>query len=95
LPILSLHERIAANVLWRRGVHVSALMEVFQVSKNTLYGNALTGGGAYLSGRRALEVNDLVDRMGVMQAQAKYVTPDMVRAVNKANRKLLATQNAA
>jgi len=95
LPILSLHERIAANVLWRKGYHISTLMEVFQVSKNTLYGNALTGGGAYLSGRRALEVNDLVDRMGVNQAQAKYVTPEMIRAVNKANRKLLADQNAA
>jgi hypothetical protein len=95
LPILSLHERIAANVLWRKGVHISTLMEVFQVSKNTLYGNALTGGGAYLSGRRALEVNDIVDRLGVKQAEAKYVTSDMVRAVNKADRKLLADQNAA
>jgi hypothetical protein len=33
--------------------------------------------------------------MGVKQAQYKYVTPEMIRAVNKANRKLLATQNAA
>ena len=94
-PILSLQERIAANVLWRKGVPLPALMEVFQVSKNTLYGNALTGGGAYVSGQRAIETNEIVDRMGVKQAQAKYVTPEMIRAVNKANRKLLATQNAA
>ena len=70
-------------------------MEVFQVSKNTLYGNALTGGGAYVSGQRAIEANEIVDRMGVKAAQAKYVTPEMIRAVNKANRKLLAEQTAA
>jgi hypothetical protein len=94
-PILSLQERIAANVFWRQGVPIPVLMEVFLVSKNTLYANALTGGGAYPSGRRAIETNEIVDRLGVKQAQAKYVTPEMIRAVNKANRKLLATQNAA
>jgi hypothetical protein len=94
-PILSLQERIAANVLWRKGTPVSVLMEVFLVSKNTLYSNCFTGGGAYNSGHRAIEVNEIVDRMGVKQAEAKYVTSDMNRAVNKANRKLLAEQSAA
>jgi hypothetical protein len=94
-PILSLEERIAINVLWRKRVPVHTLMEVFQVSKNTIYGNALTGGGAYPAGQRAIEVNNLVDRMGVKQAEAKYVTPDIIRAVNRANRKLLASQSAA
>ena len=69
-------------------------MEVFLVSKNTLYGNALTGGGAYNS-QRAIETNKIVDRMGVKQAHAKYVTPDLIRAVNEANRKLAISQSAA
>ena len=92
-PILTLQERIAANVLWRKGTPVPVLMDVFRVSKNTLYSNCFTGGGAYNSGHRAIEVNQIVDRLGAKQAQAQYVTPDIVRAVNKANRKLL--QNAA
>lgn len=94
-PILTLQERIAANVLWRKGHPIPTLMEVFQVSKNTLYGNCLTGGGAYVSGQRAIETNEIVDRMGAKQAEAKYVTPAMIRAVNQANRKLLADQSAA
>lgn len=94
-PILTLQERIAANIFWRQGVPLPALMEVFRCSKNTLYGNALTGGGAYISGHRAVEVNEIVDRMGVRAAQARYVTPEMIRTVNKANRKLVAEQSAA
>ncbi len=94
-PILSLEERIAINVLWRKHVPVHTLMEVFKVSKNTLYANALTGGGAYPGGQRAIEANELVNRMGVKQAEAKYLTPEIIRAVNKANRKLLASQSAA
>ena len=94
-PILSLQERVAANILWRKGVPVPVLMDVFRVSKNTLYSNCFTGGGAYNSGHRAIEANQIVDRLGVKQAHAQYVTPDIVRAVNKANRKLLAAQNAA
>jgi len=94
-PILTLQERIAANIFWRKGVPIPALMEVFQVSKNTLYGNCLTGGGAYVSGQRAIETNEIVDRVGVKAAEAQYVTSDMIRAVNQANRKLLADRSAA
>ena len=89
LPLLNLNERVAVNVLWRRGVSVPVLMKIFQVGKNTLYGNCLTGGAAYLSGQRGIEANAIVDEMGLDAAEAKYVTGEMKRAVNAAHRRLL------
>jgi hypothetical protein len=95
LPMLELNERIAVNLLWRKGVHVSVLMEVFKIGKNTIYANCLTGGGAYATGHRAIEVNEIIDRMGENEAYKKYVTQAMIRAVNAANRELAERKSAA
>ena len=40
---LSLGERIALNLLWRKKVRVPVLAKVFQCSKNTIYYNCLDG----------------------------------------------------
>jgi hypothetical protein len=88
---LTLEERIALNLFWRRDVRVPVLAKVFQCSKNTIYYNCLTGEAAsYPSGHKAKEVNDLIDKMGPEKAWAKYVTEDMIRAVNAANKELVA-----
>ena len=47
-----------------------------------------------MSGHRAREVNEIIDRMGVNKAYAKYVTDDMVRAVNAANKELVERKRA-
>ena len=87
---LSLGERIALNLLWRKKVRVPVLAKVFQCSKNTIYANCLTGDApSYVSGRRALEINEIVDRMGEEAAWAQNVTPTMIRAVNAANKELV------
>ena len=86
---LALDERIALNLFWRLNVRVPVLAHVFHCSKNTIYANCLTGEAAsYVSGHRAREVNEIIDRMGVNKAYAKYVTDDMVRAINAANKEL-------
>ena len=88
-PMLSLRERIAVNLFWRKGVPIAALMEVFNCSKNTIYSNCLTGNApSYIAGHRAKETNDLIDAIGEAAAEAQNITPDMIRAVNAANRKL-------
>lgn len=81
-------ERIALNLFWRKDVRVPILAQVFQCSKNTVYYSCLTGGAkSYPKGRnKAEEVNQLIDRLGVERAWSEYVTPDMVRAVNAANK---------
>jgi hypothetical protein len=87
---LSLGERIALNLLWRKKVRVPVLAKVFHCSKNTIYANCLTGDAAsYVSGHRAKEVNELIDRMGEEQAWDQYVTAAMIRAVNAANKELV------
>ena len=91
--ILSLEDRIAANVLWRKGTRATTLMKVFRCSKNTLYYSAISGYSSYnIDG--ATEVNALVDQMGVQAAWDKYVTDEMVRAVNAENKLLLADKAA-
>jgi hypothetical protein len=87
-PRLTLGERVAANLFWREGVPLSVLMEVFQCGKNTLYGNCFTGGGAYVSGSRGVETNEIVDAMGVEAATRMYITEDMNRAVNAGMQRL-------
>ena len=87
---LSLDKRIALNLFWRLNVRVPVLAHVFHCSKNTIYANCLTGDAAsYVSGHRAREVNEIIDRMGINKAYAKYVTDDMVRAINAANKELV------
>ena len=87
---LSLGERVALNLLWRRKVRVPVLAKVFQCSKNTIYANCLTGDSAsYVSGHRAKEINDLIDRVGEDAAWREHVTSTMIRAVNTANKELV------
>ena len=87
---LTEQERIAMNLLWRRHVRVPVLAKVFQCSKNTVYASCLTGDAAsYVSGHRAKEINDLIDRMGEDAAWREHVTSTMIRAVNAANKELV------
>jgi hypothetical protein len=82
-------ECIAINLFWRKKVNVTLLAKVFKVSKNTIYYRAITGtgGDGYLSplySNQANEVNTLIDKMGAAKAWSKYVTDEMVIAVNQA-----------
>jgi hypothetical protein len=82
-------ECIAVNLFWRKKVNVPLLAKVFKVSKNTLYYRAITGAGGdgYLSplySNQANEVNAIVDKMGFAKAWNKYITDEMVTAVNQA-----------
>jgi hypothetical protein len=87
---LSLGERIALNLLWRKKVRVPVLAKVFQCSKNTIYYNCLTGDAAsYPPGSKAREINEIIDRIGEQAAWDQNVTPAMIRAVNAANKELV------
>ena len=87
---LLLGERIALNLFWRKKVRVPVLAKVFHCSKNTIYANCLTGDAvSYVSGRRAKEINDLIDRVGEQAAWDQNVTAAMIRAVNAANKELV------
>jgi hypothetical protein len=89
---LSLGERIALNLLWRKKVRVQVLAKVFQCSKNTIYYNCLTGDAeSYPSSgtSKAREINEIIDRMGEDAAWAQHVTATMIRAVNAANKELV------
>ena len=87
---LSLGERIALNLLWRKKVRVPVLAKVFQCSKNTIYYNCLTGDAAsYPTGNKAREINEIIDRMGEDAAWEQNVTATMIRAVNAANKELV------
>jgi hypothetical protein len=76
MPMLTLDERIAVNLFWRRGVHMTVLIEVFKCGKNTLYANCLTGGGAYASGTRG---DHRSDRRTESLAPACYARHDSRR----------------
>ena len=71
VSMLTLPERVTINLLWRKGVHMTVLMRVFGVSKNTLYGNALTGGANHASGDKGVEVNTIIDQIGEKAAWAR------------------------
>jgi hypothetical protein len=79
-------ECIALNLFWRKDVKVPILAKAFRVSKNTIYYRALTGtADSYptsIYSNQAQEINALIDKMGVAKAWSKYVTDDMVVAVN-------------
>lgn len=79
-------EVIAVNLFWRKHVKVPILAKVFQVSKNTLYYRCLTGtANSYpnsIYSNKAADTNALIDKMGFQKAWDRYVTDDMVRAVN-------------
>ena len=71
-------------------MHINVLMKVFKIGKNALYGNAITGGGAYTSGERGTETNEIIERLGVDRAFKQYVSPEMIMAVNRVNKEFVA-----
>ena len=79
-------ECIALNLFWRKHVKVPILAKVFRVSKNTIYYRALTGSAdsypTSMYSNKAKDTNALIDKMGFQKAWDRYVTDDMVRAVN-------------
>jgi hypothetical protein len=81
------NECVALNLFWRRNVKVPILARAFKVSKNTIYYRALTGtADSYptsIYSNKAKEINALVDKLGPAAAWKKYVTDDMVTAVNQ------------
>jgi hypothetical protein len=83
---LTPEERIALNLFWRKGVRVPILAKVFRCSKNTCYYKSLTGeADSYPNSNRsnsAAETNALIDSLGVDEAWRRFVTDDMVAAVN-------------
>ena len=93
---LSLGEKIAINLFWRKKVRVLILAKVFQCSKNTIYYNCLTGDAAsYPPSNSARQVNAIIDQIGEKKAWSQYVTPGMIHAVNSANEELAARLHAA
>lgn len=77
---------VAINLFWRKGVRVPLLARIFKISKNTAYYRALTGtADSYpnsIYSNNAHDTNALIDRLGEAEAWRRYVTDDMVRAVN-------------
>jgi hypothetical protein len=90
---LTQDETIAVNLLWRRGVRVAILCEVFNVGKNTIYYKCCTGDAdSYPNGRRkntARDTNDLIDSLGVDEAERRFLTDDIKARVNEASEREL------
>lgn len=86
---LTPEERLALNVLWRKGVRIGVLARVFRVSKNTIYYKSLTGKAkSYPISNRsnsAAETNALVEKLGVKEAERRYLTDEIRRRVNDEN----------
>ena len=82
---LTNEECIALNLFWRKGINVLILAKVFHVSKNTIYYRALTGtADSYpntANSNSAADINTLIDRLGVEEAWNRYVSDEMVDAV--------------
>jgi hypothetical protein len=83
---LTAEERIALNLFWRKGVKVPILVKAFGISKNTIYYKALTGGADSYPNTAtynpAAETNAVIERMGEDKAYKKFVTQEMIKAVN-------------
>ena len=86
---LTPEERVALNLLWdnNKGVRVPILAKVFKVSKNTVYYKALTGSADSYpntdASNSAADTRRLIDELGVEEATRRFVTPEMVQAVNQ------------
>jgi hypothetical protein len=94
---LTIDDRVALNLLWRKRVQVPILAKVFKCSRNTIYYKALTGkADSYPNSEGADEANALVDRfvaeVGLDEAVNRYVPADIVAAVNKANAAIAKTR---
>ena len=85
---LSDDERVAINLLWRKGVRVPILADVFNVSKNTIYYKALTGtADSYPTSIRsnsAADTNALIEHLGVKEAERRFLTDEIKQQVNAA-----------
>ena len=92
-------ECIAINLFWRKHVKVPILARVFRVSKNTCYYRCLTGNAnSYpnsIYSNKASDTNALIDKMGFQKAWDRYVTDEMVDAVNEEMAAELARREAA
>ena len=92
-------ECIALNLFWRKHIKVPILAKVFRVSKNTIYYRALTGkADSYpnsLYSNKAKDTNALIDRLGFQVAWNKYVTNEMVDAVEAEMQAELTRREAA
>ena len=80
-------ECIALNLFWRKRVRVPILAKVFSVSKNTIYYRALTGAAKLYPtstySNKARDTNALIDSLGEEEAWNRFVTDEMVLAVNQ------------
>jgi hypothetical protein len=95
--LLSLGDKIAINLAWRKKARVPILAKLYSVSKNTIYYTCLTGGSAgYPHGatNTAAEVNRLIDEIGVEAAFETYLTDEHVRRTNLALKKTLEAKEA-
>jgi hypothetical protein len=92
-------ECICLNPFWRKHIEVPILAKVFRVSKNTVYYRALTGkADSYpnsLYSNKAKDTNALIDRLGFQNAWNRYVTDEMVDAVEAEMAAELARREAA
>ena len=81
-------ECIAINLFWRKGIKVPILARVFSCSKNTVYYRCITGTNSSYQNmsysNKAKEANALIDKLGEEKAWHRYVTDEMVHAVNAA-----------
>src|SRR5215472_13338766 len=76
---LSLEDRVALNLLWRRGVRATILAKIFNISKNTVYYTALSSRHSVA----AKEAHEKIEREGGPDiVWRRYVTDDMIRRVN-------------
>ena len=73
------------TLFWRKHIKVPIFAKLFRVSKNTIYYRALTGkADSYpnsLYSNKAKDTNALIDRLGFQVAWNRYVTDEMVDAV--------------
>jgi hypothetical protein len=86
---LTPEERVALNLLWNnnKGVRVPILAKAFRIGKNTIYYKALTRSrNSYPTSTGsdpAAETRAVVERLGYDEAYRRFVTPEMIAAVNQ------------
>lgn len=90
LDELTMSERIAINLFWRKGTRVNVLSKVFNCARNTIYYSCLTGDSeSYPANGTANKINKYVDSVGIEKAWKDNVTDEMILAVNAANKALI------
>lgn len=82
-------DRIAINLFRIKEVQVAVIARAFNVAKNTVYYKALGHEAESYPASEddaALETARLIKKIGFQKAWEKYVTDDMIEAVNRENR---------